>query len=298
MSLEGLINSLKNKPEIDVPMFPYTSFQVGGEADYLFKPADLEELQTILKNITAAEIPFLTMGKGSNLLIRDKGVRGAVIMMGDGFNYIEKKDNVINAGAGALLPLLSWKAAEKGLSGLEFAAGIPGSLGGGLIMNAGAFGAYLGDLVEDVTLIDYEGNIKVMGRGQISFEYRWCSLKEEKGIIIGARLSLNESHPAQIKERMGEMLKQRREKQPCLPSAGSIFRNEPHVPAGQLIEEAGAKGLQIGGAMVSTKHANFIVNVGGASASDITSLIELVKEKVFQKHGVWLKLELQIVGEV
>ncbi len=296
MNLEELTNILKNKPEIDVPMFPYTSFQVGGKADYLFKPLDLDELQLILKIITAAKMPFLTMGKGTNLLIRDKGIRGAVIMMGDGFNYMERKDNVIRAGAGALLPLLSWKAAENGLSGLEFAVGIPGSLGGGLIMNAGAFGLYLGDLVEDVTLIDYRGTTKVMGRSQISFEYRWSSLNKE-GIVIGARLALNESHPTQIKERMGEILKKRREKQPSLPSAGSIFRNEPHVSAGQLIEEAGAKGLQIGGAMVSSKHANFIVNVGGASASDITSLIDLVREKVFQKHGVKLKLELQIVGE-
>ena len=184
-----------------------------------------------------------------------------------------------------------------GLSGLEFASGIPGTAGGGIIMNAGAFGGMVGDLVKELTFINIDGEVRRIKQEEIVFGYRWSSLRGTGGVITDCRLTLKEDYPGTIMERMHEMVKIRRQRQPHLPSAGSVFKNHPDIPAGKLIETAGGKGLQVGGARVSEKHANFIVNTGGATAKDILDLIYLVQERVMKTHGIGLKLEIQIIGE-
>ncbi len=292
-----LANILEYEPLKNVPMNEYTSFRVGGKVDYLFRPVNTEELKLILKQLKANQLPFFILGRGTNLLIKDGGFRGAAILMSEGFNHIEQKGKYILAGAGISLPALSKAAAEGGLSGLEFASGIPGSLGGALIMNAGAYGACLANLVNEVKIIDYEGEEIKLAKEHINFGYRYSSLKNEKGIIVESLLALQEDDPECIKERMESYLNQRKRKHPCLPSAGSVFQNEPEVPAGKLIEEAGGKGLKVGRAMVSYEHANFIVNTGGATAAQIIELIHKVKQKVWQYHGIELKMEVEILGE-
>lgn len=297
MNTEQLLKSIHVKFEKDAPMSRYTSFGVGGSADYLVFPADINEIKLLFGTVKSAGVPLLIMGKGTNLLVRDGGLRGVVVQLGTAFNYFRAEGTEILVGAGVLLSHLARKAADGGLSGLEFASGIPGTVGGGLIMNAGAFGGMVGDHVKESGFVNFDGVFRRIGHEEIVFGYRWSSLRENKGVITDCRLSLKEDSPGKIAERMREMTKIRRLRQPRLPSAGSVFRNHPSVPAGKLIETAGGKGLCVGGARVSEEHANFIVNVGGATAGDILDLIDMIRERVMKAHGIDLELEIQIVGE-
>ncbi len=278
------------------PIKGYTSWLVGGPADYFACPADINELVTIVRYTDRHGLPLYILGNGTNLLVLDGGIRGLVVKIGSPFNYTVPGSSFLTAGAGTPLPALAKSAAENGLSGLEFAVGIPGSLGGALIMNAGAFGGYIGERLHSVKLVDFQGRISTISRKELSFSYRESSLIG-KGIIIEASFTLTPGDPGKIARVMEKYSAQRRSRHPHLPSAGSVFRNPSDKPAGKIIEEAGGKGMQIGGAQVSEKHANFIVNTGNATAADILALIKAVRQLVKDKFEIDLSPEVRIVGE-
>lgn len=280
----------------DEPMSLHTSWQVGGPADYYLLPADRDELKEIVRFKNSTGLPLFVFGNGTNLLVRDGGIRGLVVQIGEPFSYICREGKLLRAGSGTPLTLLAQKAAKEGLRGLGFTAGIPGSLGGALVMNAGAFGSYIGALVAEVSVIRPGGEQARLGPDDIVFGYRQSNLSGQ-GIIVEALLKLEEGDPEALKGEVERYLAERRRRHPNLPSAGSVFRNPPGNPAGHLIEAAGGKGLSIDAARVSEQHANFIVNTGGASARDIETLIEVIRKQVKDKFGVELQTEVRIVGE-
>jgi UDP-N-acetylmuramate dehydrogenase len=285
-----------------VPMSEYTSFRVGGKVDYLAFPEGPEDLRGILEWSSQQGIPTFILGKGTNLLVRDGGIRGMAISLSRGFLRVEEVErgpegSLVLAEAGQSLGKLvefSWK---KGLAGLEFAAGIPGSVGGALFMNAGAFRGEIKDVLDSVRLMEAGGLVSEKRKEEWKFDYRSMGL--EKGeVILGGKFRLKAKNGQAVKNRTEEIMRQRMSKQPYdLPSAGSVFKNPPQGPAGKLIEEAGLKGYRIGDAQISEKHANFIVNRGRARAQDILALIELARKKVHQEKGVWLETEIQVMGE-
>ncbi len=277
-------------------MSGHTSWMVGGPADYFICPSDLEELVETMSYSSKYELSLYILGNGTNLLVLDGGIRGVVVKIGDAFNYTACENSFLTAGAGTPMPALAKSAGDAGLSGLEFAIGIPGSLGGALIMNAGAFGGYIGEKVNAVKLVDFNGRVNTLHRDELSFGYRNSNLAG-KGVIVEASLALACGDPEQISGQMEKYSAERRRRHPHQPSAGSVFRNLPDKPAGRIIEEAGAKGMRIGGAEVSEKHANFIVNTGSASASDILDLIKAVQRLVKDKFAVELQPEVRIIGE-
>ena len=228
--------------------------------------------------------------------VREGGIRGLVVQIGPAFSYIRREGRALRAGSGTPMTALARAAAGEGLRGLGFAAGIPGTLGGALVMNAGAFGSYIGALVAEVSLILPEGERARLGPESFIFDYRQSNLGR-LGVIVEALLELEQGDREALTEEVEHYFAERRRRHPSLPSAGSVFRNPPGSPAGGLIEAAGGKGLTAGGAAVSGKHANFIVNRGGASARDIEHLIERVREMVREKFGVELQTEVRIVGE-
>lgn len=287
---------LKYGIKTNEPMSRHTSWQVGGPADYYLYPVDTGELVEIVRFSKENEVPLYVLGNGTNLLVLDGGIRGMVVYIGDAFSYIKRENDRLTAGAGTPVTYLARTAAEEGLTGLEFAIGIPGSLGGAIIMNAGAFGGYLGERVQLVKLISMDGEILELGSEECSFGYRTSNLAG-KGIVVEVTLQLKPGDPAEAERLIEHYLVERSRRHPSLPSAGSVFRNLPEQAAGRLIEEAGGKGMRIGGAVVSEQHANFIVNTGSATAADILALIRSVQQLVKEKHGLELKPEVKIVGE-
>jgi UDP-N-acetylmuramate dehydrogenase len=302
LGMDSLAGKLKGEIRTSVPMSEYTSFRVGGPVDYLAFPLDLEDLQSLLAWCGQHGVQTMILGNGTNLLVRDGGIRGMAISLSRGFLRVEEVERgpeggLIFAEAGESLEKLvefSWK---RGLTGLEFVAGIPGTIGGALFMNAGAFRGEIKDVLESVRLMDAGGDVRERGKEESKFSYR--SMELQKGeIILGGKFRLKPENGRQVKSKVEEILRRRMERQPYnLPSAGSVFKNPPQGPAGRFIEEAGLKGHRLGDAQVSEKHANFIVNRGRARARDILALIELARQKVLQEKGVWLEMEIQVVGE-
>jgi UDP-N-acetylmuramate dehydrogenase len=301
-------NSVKLSEEIkgeilySVPLSQYTSFGVGGPVDFMVFPADLEDLQKTLRWCGQQKMAYFLLGNGTNLLVRDGGVRGMAISLSRGFGGISElergeMDVLIHAGAGESLGRLVEFSREKSLAGMEWATGIPGTVGGALFMNAGAFRGEMKDDLQSLQLMDPEGNVIERGKEELNFSYRALELK--KGwIILGGKFRLPIGNGQAIRSRMEEILQKRVAKQPLhLPSAGSIFRNPSRVAAGKLIEEVGLKGTRLRDAQISEKHANFIVNLGKARARDILTLAEWAKEKVFEEKGVKLEMEIQVIGE-
>ncbi len=278
------------------PMSRHTSWQVGGPADYYLCPADLSELVEIVRFSNKYNLPLYVFGNGTNLLVLDGGIRGLVVNIGSSFSYVNCEQNGLTAGAGTPMTYLARTAAEQGLVGLEFAVGIPGSLGGAVIMNAGSFGGYIGEKVRAVKLISPGAELITMERNELSFSYRTSNLPG-KGVIFEIVLDLKPGDSVESMKLMDYFLSERSLRHPDLPSAGSVFRNIPDQPAGKIIEEIGCKGMRIGGAEVSCKHANFIVNTGTATAADILSLIEAVRQKVKDEYNLDLQPEVKIVGE-
>ncbi|MFH1709455.1 MAG: UDP-N-acetylmuramate dehydrogenase [bacterium] len=271
------------------PLSRHTTLKIGGPADVLVIPKDIEALQKIL-NITSGIKKYI-IGNGSNLLISDRGLRGLVIKISGGVNNFGCNGRFVTVGAGTLLQPFIRKLATLGLSGLEFSAWIPAAIGGAVTLNMGAFGEELGDIVEYADILDPAVKIKRLSRSDLKFSYRKSNIKN--CILISAMLKLNYRQKHIIKQRMDEIISKRKELQPMsVPSAGSIFRNPKDVPAGKLIDMAGCKGLRIGGAEISKKHANFIINLGDAKASDVKTLISKVKNVVKEKFKVTLELEL------
>ncbi len=276
------------------PMNRYTYYRIGGPAEIYAVPRDTEELNAIINVCKENNIEYFILGKGSNLLVSDSGYEGCVIDMSVNFTDVIADEGLIAAGSGCLLSSAARTAAESSITGFEELAGIPGTVGGALVMNAGCYGKEISELVHTVEILK-EGKVIRLNREEIGFGYRHSSLKGE--IIIGAVFKLNNGDKEQITEKMNEYSVLRRSKQPLsLPSCGSVFKRPSEGYAGKYIEDCGLKGKTIGGAMISDLHAGFIVNTGNASASDVLGLIKLIKKEVVAKFGVRLEEEVIYLG--
>ncbi|ABN51353.1 UDP-N-acetylenolpyruvoylglucosamine reductase [Acetivibrio thermocellus ATCC 27405] len=285
--------------KLDEPMKNHTSFKVGGPADILVTPVSVSQLSQILKLCKNKSVPVFVMGNGTNLIVRDKGIRGVVVKIFDNLNQFTVKDDIITAYAGILLSRVSTIAYENGLTGLEFACGIPGTLGGAVAMNAGAYGGEMKDVVVETEYMDKDGEIRVVRDDGHQFGYRTSFIQKNSGIVIKTSMKLKKGNKEEIKALMDDLTQRRQEKQPLeMPSAGSIFKRPEGYFAGKLIEDCGLRGHRIGGAEVSQKHCGFIVNTGDAKAKDILDLIEYIRNTVKMKFGVDMQTEVRIVGEV
>ena len=279
------------------PMSKHTTFKVGGPADVMFLPESGEQVVSAIESAKAEGLPVLVIGNGSNLLVRDGGIRGLVIQLGEGMAAIARVGNAVTAWAGASLARVAAYAQAAGLAGLEFASGIPGSLGGGCAMNAGAYGGQLSDVLIDAEVY-LDGEVRTLTKDEMRMGYRTTLPLSKGGVVLSARFELTPDDPSAIAARMRELNARRRDKQPLnYPSAGSVFKRPEGYFAGALIEQAGLKGRSVNGAMVSEKHAGFIVKVGEATAADIIALIGIVQDEVEARFGVRLEPEVRILGE-
>ncbi len=302
MNLEAAEKQIREKilgeVHLDHPLASLTTFKIGGSADLFVVPKNLMELLSVLQILKDNDVPYFLLGAGSNLLIGDRGIRGAVISLGEGFDYAHAKGDVILAGAGVSLAALSAEAKNAELTGIEFASGIPGSLGGAIYMNAGAYGGEMKDVICEVSYIDEDGSVVTVSCDECKFGYRESIFSGSKKIIISAKLTLKKGNKEEILATMRDLNARRKEKQPLeYPSAGSTFRRPEGHFAGALIEQAGLKGTRIGGAEVSQKHAGFVINTGNATAQDVLDLIAHIQKVVFEKYGVMLQPEVKIIGE-
>jgi UDP-N-acetylmuramate dehydrogenase len=285
--------------KFDCPMAQYTTFRTGGRAEAVCFLSEQHLLQQTVSYLHDKDIPFLVMGKGSNILVRDTGIKGAVIILTGnlaGFETPPTEEDSMWAGGGVTITKLLLYCVLNDLAGLEFLAGIPGTVGGAVFMNAGAFGKEIGRMVGEIHTVDRKGKQDIVPGSGLTYSYRQSSLAEGT-IIYQVKFRLHKGDRNKIKGRIEDFLKRRRETQPLdLPSGGSVFRNPPGDYAGRLIEKAGLKGESIGGATISTRHANFIVNTGSASADDIISLMNLARDRVREETGVVLEPEIKVVG--
>lgn len=280
------------------PMKNHTTFKVGGPARYFVRPADRRELAAVISLCRRAEREWFILGNGSNLLVCDKGIDRVVIAMEEGFGDVRFEGTLAIAGAGILLSRLARTAWDSGLTGLEFAAGIPGTLGGAVVMNAGAYGGEIKDVLEWVRVLNAEGKEEVLPASALGLAYRSSILQGNGMIVLEAGLRLLQGDKEESKKRMEELAAARREKQPLeYPSAGSTFKRPEGYFAGKLIQDAGLRGKQIGGAQVSEKHCGFIINRENASAEDILNLCAFVAGEVKKQFGVKLELEVKVLGE-
>ena len=280
---------------VDEQMSLHTSFKVGGNADIFVKAYSLEEIKNVLKIVAENNIPLFVLGNGTNLLVKDEGFRGIVLQVK--LENIEINETEVIVGSGVKNAVLAKRLTDNSLTGFEFASGIPGTIGGAIKMNAGAYGGEMKDIVSEVTYLDYNGNVHVINNSECEFSYRHSKFFDEKAIILQAKLNLEKGNKSEIENRVKELIEQRKEKQPVeYPNAGSTFkRGEGYITA-KLIDDCGLKGFSIGGAQVSEKHAGFIVNKNNATASDILELIEYVQKKVKEKTGEDIKLEIEVIG--
>ena len=283
---------------LDEPMKEHTTFRIGGPADYLIFPASMEDVAFVFRCLKKHDIPFVILGNGSNVLVLDKGIRGAVIKFNSPISAIRKDGNTLTAGAGALLRDVSGFAAENSLSGMEFACGIPGSIGGAVFMNAGAYDGEMKNIVSAVRAISPEGEVMQFTANELGFGYRHSIFQENGCAICEVDLTLASGNAEEINEKIAGFTKRRESKQPLeMPSAGSTFKRPEGYYAGTLIEQTGLKGFAVGGAQVSDKHAGFVVNAGDATAKDVLELIRQVQDRVFEKHHVKLFPEVRVLGE-
>ena len=281
----------------DFPMSECTSFKIGGPADLLIKPKDQEALGKLISLCKREGVPFLMIGAGSNLLVSDSGIDGVVCRLGSGFDTICIEGDTITAGAAVSLAALAKAAQRAGLSGLEFASGIPGSLGGAVFMNAGAYGGEMKDVVQKTEYMDENGALKTLAGDAHNFSYRHSAYSENGGYILSVTMRLAPKDPDEILATMRDLNARRKEKQPLdKPSAGSTFKRPEGYFAAKLIEDAGLKGTCVGGACVSEKHAGFLVNNGGATFCDVTTLMKKVQDTVNEKFGVSLEPEVKLIG--
>lgn len=280
------------------PMSRHTTFRVGGEAEYFAKIQEKSQLTVILDYLRKTEQPYFVLGNGSNILVSDKGYEGVILDLSAGLKNIEIKGKRVTAQAGALLSTVAARAYEAGLTGFEFAAGIPGTIGGAVVMNAGAYDGDMKQVVESVTVVDEQGETMILDNETMEFGYRNSIIKNRPFIVTEAVLLLQEGEKERIKNRMEELNQKRREKQPLnYPSAGSTFKRPEGHFAGKLIMDAGLRGFRIGGARVSEKHCGFVINEGNATATDVADVIDEVTERVRDKFGVTLETEIIKLGE-
>lgn len=279
------------------PMKLHTTFRAGGDAAWFVYPENTEELKEVLHSCNGAGVPFCLIGNGSNLLVSDRGFPGVMIST-EKFDRLECAGNIIRAGAGVLLSKAAAAACKGSLTGFEALAGIPGTVGGAVVMNAGAYGTEIKDVLISATVLTEDGEIKVLTNEELNFGYRTSCISECGYLVLEAEFSLAFGEQSSVKAVMEDLAARRREKQPLeYGSAGSTFKRPAGYFAGKLIEDAGLKGAFVGGAEVSKKHAGFIINRGNATASDIYALCTHVKETVFARYGIGLELEVRLLGE-
>ena len=280
------------------PMKKHTTFRIGGPADYYLCPHSAKEIQKVVEICREEKLPYFILGNGSNLLVSDQGYRGVVIQLWKNVSDIRVEGCLIHAKAGASLAKIAAEALEEGLTGMEFAAGIPGTLGGAVVMNAGAYGGEMKDILKEVLVMDQQGRIFTLEKKDLKLGYRTSAVKEKGYIVLAAVLELWPGDREEIRKLMEDLKQKRVEKQPLdLPSAGSTFKRPEGYFAGKLIMDAGLRGFSVGGAQVSEKHCGFVVNTGGASASDVLTLIREVQKRVREKFGVELETEVKFLGE-
>ena len=294
MQLIDLFSNVK----YDEPMKNHTSFKVGGNADIFFEPENIRELVEFIKYVKENNIAYTLLGNGTNMIVSDEGIRGAVIKLGDKISAVEIVEDKLIAQCGAKLPEVAKLAAADSLSGLEFASGIPGSIGGTVAMNAGAYGSEMKDIVEKVEVLDSDLEYKVLQNKEMEFGYRKSIVGKCGYIVLGCTFKLKKANKSDIKMLMDEYTERRQSKQPLnLPSAGSVFKRPEGYYAGKLIEDAGLKGISMGGAQVSEKHCGFIVNKGDATAKDIYNLVKHIQRTVYERFGVKLETEVKLIGK-
>ena len=280
------------------PMAAHTTFRIGGPADYFVMPETVEELANVLKLCREEKVPYFILGNGSNLLVGDKGFSGVVIQLYKNFDGLSVEGTRVTAKSGAMLIRVAKEAAKAGLTGLEFASGIPGTIGGAMVMNAGAYGGEMKDVVTSVTVLTQNGDIKTLSGEEMNFRYRGSVVEEEGYIVLEAVMELAEGKLEEIQARIEELSVQRRTKQPIeYPSAGSTFKRPEGYFAGKLIQDANLRGYQVGGAQVSEKHCGFVINAGGATAADVMQLMQDVSDRVKEQFGVTLEPEVKRIGE-
>ncbi|MCI5649870.1 MAG: UDP-N-acetylmuramate dehydrogenase [Fusicatenibacter sp.] len=279
-------------------MSRHTTFRVGGPADYFVSPHNEQEIFAVQKVCEAAGLPWFVVGNGSNLVVSDDGYRGVILSVYKNFQKITVDGCCIEAGAGAMLSAISHIARDNSLTGMEFASGIPGTLGGAVMMNAGAYGGEMKQIVRAVRVLTPEGEVKTLEADQMAFGYRTSVVKEQHYIVLSAKLELHPGDREQIQEKMQDLKNRRVEKQPLeYPSAGSAFKRPEGYFAGKLIMDAGLAGFSVGGAQVSEKHCGFVINKGGATALDVVQLMGEVQRRVQERFGVRLEPEIQFLGQ-
>ncbi len=283
----------------NVEMGEYTSFKTGGRADTMVIVDSVEELSAVLMELDRKKEPFVMLGNGSNTLVREGGFRGTVVKLGDNFSGIRAEEDRLICGGGALMSAVAKAALKENLTGFEFASGIPGSIGGAVFMNAGAYGGEMKDIVESVNLVSRDGRtLRTVKGSDMDFGYRRSCLGERGDVVVSVCLRLEKGSHDEIAAKMKELTQRRNEKQPVqYPSAGSFFKRPQGYFAGKLIQDAGLKGLSVGGAQVSEQHSGFIINKGDATATDIIDLMHLVQNTVYDQFGVKLEPEVRIIGD-
>ena len=288
----------KEKILFDEPMKKHTTFRIGGPADYFIVPTEIEEIRAVVSLCEEMGMPYYVIGNGSNLLVADKGFRGVILQIYKAMNQVKIEGNVITAQAGASLAQIAKEALEHALTGFEFAAGIPGTLGGAVRMNAGAYGGEIKDILMKATVLTKEGEVVELSKEELEFGYRTSIIERTGQIVLKAEIELSPGKREEIKAVMDDLRKKRVSKQPLeFPSAGSTFKRPEGHFAGKLIQDAGLKGFRIGGAQVSEKHSGFVINTGNATASDVVELMRQVNEKVTDMFGVSLEPEVRRIGE-
>lgn len=301
MISEAIINSLQSllgeeNVLVSEPMKKHTTFRIGGEADVFVRIDSKELLARVLKYLGQVEVPYYVLGNGSNLLVPDRGYRGVILEIGDKFSAVTVDGDTLICQAGAPMAKVARAALEHGLTGFEFAAGIPGTIGGGVVMNAGAYGGELKNVITQVTVLDKSGEELVFDNAAMEFGYRTSLIKKYPYIVTEVRVQLESGDRNVIKEKMDDLASRRREKQPLeYPSAGSTFKRPEGYFAGALIQEAGLKGYSVGGAQVSQKHSGFVINTGDATAEDVQKLMTHVQKTVKEKFGVTLEPEVIVL---
>ncbi|CUX25953.1 UDP-N-acetylmuramate dehydrogenase [Clostridium sp. C105KSO13] len=296
---EELCNILGEKKVIaDEPMSRHTTFQVGGSADYFVMPENPEEIKELIIFLRREDIPYYILGNGSNLLVGDKGYRGVIIYLYKNLNRVRTQGNRIYAQAGALLSKIAAEALDKSLAGFEFASGIPGTMGGAVMMNAGAYGGAMSHVLESATILTQEGEMKTLSMDELELGYRTSIIAKNDYLVLEAVIGLKPGNVEEIRALMEELKERRRTKQPLeYPSAGSTFKRPEGYFAGKLIDDAGLRGFRVGNAQVSTKHCGFVINLGGATAKEVVELINQVIDRVEAASGVRLDPEVKRIGE-
>lgn len=284
--------------EEDVPMAQYTSFRAGGKARMMVVPADAEQLRAVLGVLAGSGVEYMVLGNGTNILVKDSGYDGVIVKIGSGFDYVRQEGCRLVCGSGTRMSVAAKAALEGGLSGFEFASGIPGFTGGAVFMNAGAYGGEMKDILRRAKIVSKDGSREFyMTADELEMGYRHTKLHDTGDIVTEVEFVLEEGNRTQIKAKMSELMEKRNSRQPVnFPSAGSFFKRPEGYFAGKLIQDAGLKGFSVGGAQVSELHSGFIINRGGATATDILQLMEMIQARVFDEFGVRLETEVRIIG--